>query len=120
VKHLIMRSITALLLTASVLPACGDDAPVIAVPSDATFCSVFDGQYRDALAAAVPVTDSGFGESTALLVAWAEVLVDLAPGAIAAEAADNLEYHRAHAAVESASAFITGSNAMHQWANQNC
>ena len=113
-------TIATLLLTTSALTACGDDTPVIAVPSDASFCSVFAGEYQAALAAAVPVTEEGFAESASLLVTWAEVLVDLAPGEITDEAVDNLEYHRAQAAVQSASEFISGSNSMHEWARDQC
>lgn len=102
------------------LGGCGDDGAEIEVPEDATFCSVFSGEYRTAVNDAVPITDDRFGERTAAIVAWAEVLVDLAPPELASEAADNLSYHQAQAAVESAAEFIPGSNAMHAWANSNC
>jgi hypothetical protein len=92
----------------------------VAVPADATFCSVFTGEYREALSNAVPVTDPAFAERTAEIVAWAEVLAALAPDEITDEARDNLGYHRAQAATASAAEFIPGSNAMHEWANGNC
>jgi hypothetical protein len=114
------RSAIALIAALLVVTACGSDSIVIDVADDATFCSVFDGEYRSALNAAVPITDAAFAERTGEIVAWAEVLVDLAPAEIASEATDNLEYHRAQAAVESAADHIPGSNAMHQWGNENC
>jgi hypothetical protein len=92
----------------------------VAVPGDATFCSVFTGEYREALSSAVPVTDPAFAERTAEIVAWAEVLAALAPDEITDEARDNLGYHRAQAAIASAAEYIPGSNAMHEWANANC
>jgi hypothetical protein len=100
--------------------ACGDDDISVAIPEGATFCSIFDGEYREALENAVPVGDDAFGEATSEIVAWAEVLADLAPAEIADEAQDNLRYHEAQAAVESAAEFIPGSNAMHAWANERC
>ena len=106
-----------------VLASCGDDdveTAAVQVPDGATFCSVFDGDYSEALNDAVPITDEGFAESTARIVAWAEVLLALAPGEITAQAEDNLEYHQAQAAVKSAADFIPGSNEMHAWARDNC
>ncbi len=105
-----------------VLTSCGDDdiAVAVEIPDGATFCSVFDGEYTSALDDAVPITDDGFGESTARIVAWAEVLLTLAPDEIITQAEDNLRLHEAHAAVKSASDFIPGSNEMHAWAWDNC
>jgi hypothetical protein len=101
--------------------ACADSTAVtIEVPEGATFCSVFQGEYAEALGAAVPVTDEGFNEAATLIVAWAEVLADLAPGGVAADAADNVRYHRAQADLRSAAEFIPGSNAMHAWSAANC
>ncbi len=105
------------------LTSCGDDGAgttSVEVPDDATFCSVFLDQYQEALDDAVPITDDAFGETTALIAAWAEVLLSLAPAEIVGQAGDNLEYHEAQAAVRSASDFISGSNEMHAWAYTNC
>lgn len=119
------RVLRMVLFVALVATGCGSGADVgsrseATPPEGATFCSVFHDQYREALADAVPITDDAFSESTAEIVVWAEVLASLAPQEIAAEAADNVRYHRAQAEVSSASDFIPGSNAMHAWANENC
>ena len=111
------------MLALALLVGCSDSdgsGGGIDVPDDATFCSVFSGEYRQALDDAVPVTDDAFSERIGAIVAWAEVLVRLAPEELAGEAADNLKYHQAQAAVRSAADFIPGSNAMHAWANVNC
>lgn len=92
----------------------------VAVPDGATFCSVFLGEYRDALADAVPITDDGFAARIGAIVGWAIVLDDLAPAEIADPATDNLNMHRAQQAVQSAADFIPGSNQMHAWANTDC
>lgn len=116
-----LSRLAPLLLVGTLLAGgCGDDGTAIEVAEDATFCSVFAGQYRQALDAAVPITDEGFSTATDELAAWAQVLVDLAPSEIEAEAQDNLQMHLAQAEVESAAEFIPGSNAMHAWANTNC
>jgi hypothetical protein len=115
------RSSTLLVLTLLAgLASCGTDSLAVEVPDDATFCSVFEGEYGAALAAAVPITDDGFAESVGQIVAWAQVLVDLAPGEIREHAQANLEYHKAQAAIRSASEFIPGSSAMHEWGNSQC
>ena len=106
-----------------VLTSCGDDdsaTVAVEVPDGATFCSVFLDQYKAALGNAVPITDDAFDDRIGQIVAWAEVLLDLAPDEMATQAEDNLEYHLAQAAVKSASDFIPGSNEMHAWANTNC
>jgi hypothetical protein len=116
---------TALVL---LVAACGGDETAgvdavdvtVAVPDGADFCSIFSGEYDEALGNAVPVTDEAFTERTAVIVVWAEALATLAPDEIADEAQDNLDYHRAQAAIESAAEFIPGSNAMHEWARSNC
>lgn len=94
--------------------------PALAVPENATFCSVFDDQYAAALAAAVPATDSAFEQQSELIVAWAEVLRDLASDEVALLAGDNVAYHQAQADLRSAADFIPGSNEMHAWARSNC
>lgn len=105
--------------------SCGGDgdestAPTINVADDATFCSVFLGDYQTALDAAVPASDSGFDDSAAAITAWSEALRDLAPADIEAEAEANVGYHRAQQNKQSASDFIPGSNDMHSWARSNC
>ena len=100
--------------------SAGDTTITIDVPEGATFCSVFDGAYSEALSHAVPITDDTFDEQIGEIVAWAGVLVDLAPAEISNEAGDNLKYHEAQAAVRSAADFIPGSNTMHAWARDNC
>ncbi len=106
--------------------ACGGDdtdseaAVSVEVPDDATFCSVFSGQYRSALDAAVPATDAGFDDSSATITAWAEVLNNLAPTEIGDQAEANVGYHRAQQNKQSASDFVPGSNEMHEWADSNC
>ncbi len=108
-----------LLALGLVAAACGgDDSGVgsVDIPEGATFCSVFEGQYRQAIDDAVPITDGRFDETIGEIVAWAEVLSDLAPAEIADEALDNLRYHEAQAQTASAAEFIPGSNAMHAWA----
>lgn len=122
-----MRTTKLLWLWAAILVVAsgcggGDSSPSVAVdiPANATFCSVFTGEYRTALANAVPITDAGFEEQSATISAWARVLRDLAPTEIAELADDNLKYHEAQANVESAADFIPGSNEMHTWANANC
>jgi len=121
---MLRNSLTAVtLLMLLVLGACGDDDTSVAsadVPEGATFCSVFEGEYRTALAEAVPITDDAFGERIGVIVAWAEALVELAPAELADDAADNLSMHQAQEAVQSAAEFIPGSNEMHAWANTNC
>ena len=116
-----MTRLGSLVLVALAFSACGDAESVsVEVPDDATFCSVFFGEYEAALDDAVPITDDGFGGATARIVAWAEVLVSLAPAEIGAQADDNLRYHRAQAELRSAAEFIPGSNEMHAWADANC
>lgn len=123
-----MRRVWVAAALAFLVGACSDagagDAeatnPTVEIPDDATFCSVFTGQYREALGNAVPVSDPAFVERTSEIVAWAQVLATLAPDEIADEAQDNLGYHRAQAAITSAADFIPGSNALHEWANGNC
>ena len=109
------------LVAAVAISACGGGESVaVDVPDDATFCSVFLGEYKAALSDALPATDDGFGAASARLNAWAEVLVSLAPEEIGVQAKDNLLYHQAQADLLSAAAFIAGSNEMHAWANANC
>ncbi len=119
------RTAAAVLALVAAAAACGDSGadgePVsVQAPADATFCSVFTGEYRAALGDAVPVTEDGFEASAQRIVAWAGVLDDLAPEEIAALARANLQYHQAQAAKRSAADFIPDSNAMHEWANGNC
>ena len=111
--------IAALALVAGACSGAGD-AVVVSVPADATFCSVFDGEYRTALQAAVPITDPSFDERAGEIVAWAEVLADLAPEDVAEFATDNVAYHRAQAEKRTAAPFIAGSNALHEFANASC
>ncbi len=119
-----MRVPISVLALSVAAAACGggDSSGPAAVtpPPGATFCSVFTGEYADALADAVPITDDGFEASIGEIVAWAAVLTELAPAEISSQAADNLAMHRAQAAVKSAAEFIPGSNEMHAWANENC
>lgn len=92
----------------------------VTVAGGATFCEVFDGQYRAAMAAAVPVTDNAFDAQASEIIAWAKVLEDLAPPEVLDLAQDNLAYHQAQADLRSAAEFIPGSNSMHSWAQTNC
>ena len=127
VTNMMIRTCAAVAL-ALVVASCGGDGatsgdvadPTVEVADGADFCSVFGGEYAEALGNAVPITDEAFEETTALIVAWAEALAALAPEAIAEEAQDNLRYHRAQAAKVSAAEFVAGSNAMHEWARGNC
>lgn len=117
------RRLTAsALICAALAASCGDgrSTTTIEVPEGATFCSLYAGEYREALDAAVPVTDDGFTESSTLIAAWAEALAALAPPEIAGQAQDNYRYHLALAEIRSAADFIPGSNAMHEWARSNC
>jgi len=110
-------------MAVSVLTACGDDDQAVVdvqAPEGATFCSVYEGEYQTARDGAVPITESGFAEAGAEIVAWARVLASLAPAEITDLAAANLGYHEAQLAVQSASDFIPGSNDMHAWARANC
>jgi len=110
-----------LLVAALAISACGGAESVdVDVPDDATFCSVFSGEYKAALSDAVPATDAGFGAASARINDWAKVLVSLAPGELRVQAEDNLSYHQAQTELRSAAAFIPGSNEMHAWANANC
>jgi hypothetical protein len=110
-----------ILVTAMAAPACGGgDSVAVAIPDDATFCSVFLGEYTAALSDAAPATDDGFGAASGRITAWAEALVSLAPGEIGDQAKDNLLYHQAQAELRSAAEFIPGSIEMHAWANANC
>ena len=109
------------LVAAVAISACGGGESVaVDVPDDATFCSVFLGEYKAALSDAVAATDAGFDAASARINAWAEVLVSLAPEEIGVQAKDNLLYHQAQADLLSAAAFIPGSNEMHAWANATC
>ena len=109
------------LVAAVAISACGGGESVaVDVPDDATFCSVFLGEYKAALSDAVAVTDAGFDAASARINAWAEVLVSLAPEEIGVQAKDNLLYHQAQADLLSAAVFIAWSNEMHAWANANC
>jgi hypothetical protein len=121
------RGWTAVAL-ALLVAACGGGDPTgtdpvddtVMLPETADFCSVFNGEYDEALRRAVPVGDPAFEERASAIVAWAEALATLAPEEIVDEARDNLSYHEALAAIESAAEFIPGSNAMHAWAVDNC
>lgn len=124
-----MRRIISVLVVAAVsllMTGCGDgdssasESVSVDVPTGSTFCSVFNGEYGNALSNAVPATESGFQESADTITTWARVLQDLAPTEIAALADDNTRYHEAQAQKKSASAFIPGSNEMHNWARGNC
>lgn len=117
-----MHRLIGIAVLALVAGACSGagDAVVVSVPADATFCSVFDGEYRTALQAAVPITDPSFDERAGEIVAWAEVLADLAPEDVAEFATDNVAYHRAQAEKRTAAPFIAGSNALHEFANASC
>ena len=123
-KRARLRKVNSLLVVLLVATSCGgsgaEPAPTIAVAADATFCSIFEGEYQDALSAAVPASDDGFEASAQSIVAWAAALRDRAPAEISDLANDNLRYHEAQAAIKSASEFIPGSNAMHEWARANC
>jgi hypothetical protein len=112
----------SVLIGATLAVSCGggQSDTTIEMPAGATFCSVYAGEYQEALDSAVPVTDEGFAESSMLIAAWAEALVTLAPPEIAAQAQDNYRYHLAQAELKSAADFIPGSNAMHEWARSNC
>jgi ABC-type glycerol-3-phosphate transport system substrate-binding protein len=114
--------IRAALVVVAVLAACsgtGSSSDVTA-PEGATFCSVFEGEYQTALSNAVPVTDDAFDERADELVVWAEILSELAPDDLAAEADDNVGYHRAQREGRSAADFVAGSNALHAYARANC
>ena len=104
------------------IAACGsgDDGADITVPEGATFCSVFQGEYRAALDGAVPATDERFGERAATIAAWAEILWGLAPDEVSDDAMANLQYHEAQLDRVSAAEHIAGSNDMHAWAQANC
>lgn len=113
------------LVVVLVAGACGDDsgrAPTVTaqVRAGAAFCSVYAIEYKGALNAAVPATHPGFDEAAQAIVAWANVLDDLALPEVVAQAKDNVRYHQAQADKVSAADFIPGSNAMHAWAAENC
>ncbi len=117
----IPRFASLILVGAVAISACGGvESVAVDVPDDATFCSVFLGEYKAALSDAVAASDGGFDAASARINAWAEVLVSLAPFGIGDQATDNLLYHQAQADLRSAAAFIPGSNEMHAWANANC
>lgn len=98
--------------------ACGgdDDAGSVSVPEGATFCSVFTGEYRDALTAS-PVADESAASE---LAKWAEVLVVLAPAEIAEAARDNLEFIKAFTSGDSPEEFADGSFEFNEWAGSTC
>ena len=116
--------LTAVVAVALLAGACGDDSSdataAVFAPEGATFCSVFLGEYRDAVESSVPGTDDGHEEAVANIAAWAEVLRDLAPAEIGDLAQDNLSMHEAQRDRVSAADFISGSNQMHAWAFSNC
>jgi hypothetical protein len=99
--------------------SCGgeNDAGGIDIPEGATFCSVFTGEWRDALTVS-PVADPSAPER---VVYWSEVLAALAPDEIAAEAQHLTRYARdiAEGATPS-EATLSGSDAFFEWADDNC
>ncbi len=117
---------------ALLLGGCGDDESSsdasgdsggsggVEIPEGATFCSVFDGEYAEALSNAVPATDDGFQDAADAITEWAMVLQQLAPADVADLAQANVDYHRAQANMESASDFIPQSNEFATWARGNC
>jgi hypothetical protein len=100
------------------LGACGGgaDSDSVAVPEGATFCSVFTGEYRDALMTS-PLADESAGPE---LLKWAEVLVELAPDEIADEAADNVRFIEAFTSGASPDEFADGSFEFNEWGGANC
>ena len=114
------RQLAAVVVLGLVVAACGgDDSEGVSVdiPEGATFCSVFNGEYRQALVTS-PVADPSAAER---LVSWAEVLAALAPAEIVSEANDNARYSRDIAdGVSPDDSVVAGSVAFHEWAGGNC
>lgn len=99
--------------------SCGDDdaGSGVDIPESATFCSVFTGEWRDAINAS-PVADPTALERAAH---WSEVLAALAPDEIATEARDHARYARGLAEGATPSeAQQAGSRAFIEWAGDNC
>lgn len=112
-------STAAVVVGTLLLGACGgggDDAGSVSVPEGATFCSVFTGEYRDALMAS-PVADES---APSELLTWAEVLVALAPDEVADAARDNLRFIEAFTSGASPDEFSDGSYEFHEWGGAHC
>jgi hypothetical protein len=108
-----------LIVLGFVVVSCGgDDARGgVDIPEGATFCSVFTGEWRDAVNAS-PVVDPDAPERAAHR---SEVLAALAPDEIAVEAQHHARYARdlANGATSSGDT-LTGSGAFIEWAGENC
>jgi len=103
-----------------VVASCGggDDAGGgVDIPEGATFCSVFTGEWSDAVNAS-PVADPNAPERAAY---WSEVLAALAPDEIAVEAQHHARYVRDLAdGRTSLGATLTGSSAFIEFAGETC
>lgn len=107
------------------LAACGgddDDAaggPVV-VPDGATLCGTFNDDYFPILTSPTAFGEDGWEDEAAELVRLSQILEQLAPADQADNAAANVDYFEALAAVESASAFVPGSNAFNEFLVGTC
>ena len=112
--------VMVLLFMGLALSGCngGDDTEdSVDIPEGATFCSVYNGEYRQALNVS-PVADP---TAAATVASWAEVLAALAPSEIASAAEDNAQYAKDVAGGVSPSDSVTsGSVAFHDWTEGNC
>lgn len=104
--------------------ACGDDddgaAGPASVPEGATLCGVANDDYFPILDSPTPFGEEGWEAEAAELVRLAQILEQLAPADQAANAADNVGYFEALAAVESASEFVPGSNEFTAYLRTTC
>lgn len=114
------RAVAVVLALGLATASCGgggDAEGEVDIPAGATFCSVFTGEWRDALNTS-PVADPDAPER---LVYWSEVLAALAPDEIAAEAEHNAQYARDLAGgAASSEATRAGSRALVEWAGEEC
>ena len=111
------------LTAAAALAGCGggDDATAAAeVPEGATLCGVYAEDYQPILTNPTAFGEEGFEEEAQELVTLAQQLEALAPADVAEDAADNTGYFRALANTESASDFVSGSNAFNQYLAEEC
>ena len=114
------RFVAVVVVLGLMVAACGGDDSergAVDIPEGATFCSVFNGEYRQTLQTS-PVADPTAAER---LVGWAEVLAALAPAEIVRQANDNARYARDIAeGVSPEDSVVAGSTAFHEWAGENC
>lgn len=119
----------AVATTLTVAGACSDDGggdgiqAGIEVPDDATFCSVFDSEFADALDAAYAAGardyDAGV-EALGAVIDWANVLVDLAPEEIVESAEGNVAYFEAQRDGTSVADHVEASNDIGRYVGENC